>query len=234
MAHIAERACTHYLPIVLRLHGHLLPEPAPGGRPTCRRCGRPGSSPCRASGRSSRPRIEAGIEAEQDAEKKQATQWALDVGLQQGARRAGRRGGARGAARPSTRKADELVLSKIRARARASTSVESVNVGAAPTPREVIEFFHAHRHAAGRAVGHVGDDCGAARCNPPEQHQDRHRRPAGAGRRDQARRRRRGPDPRPGRHGRLPQPAGEDRARRSTTTAGSTPATSASSTRTAT
>ena len=35
-----------------RLHHHLLPGPAPGGRPTCPRCGRPGSSPCRASGRS--------------------------------------------------------------------------------------------------------------------------------------------------------------------------------------
>ena len=29
-AHIAERACSHYLPLVLGLHHHRLPRPAPG------------------------------------------------------------------------------------------------------------------------------------------------------------------------------------------------------------
>ena len=49
--------------------------------------------------------LEAGIEAEQDAEQQAgAPQWALDVGLQQGAARAGRRGGPRRAARRSTRR----------------------------------------------------------------------------------------------------------------------------------
>ena len=38
----------------LRLAGHLLPEPARDPRATCPRCARRGSSPCRASGRSSR------------------------------------------------------------------------------------------------------------------------------------------------------------------------------------
>ena len=35
-----------------RLHDHVLPRPAPGRRRTCPRCGRRGSSPSRASGRS--------------------------------------------------------------------------------------------------------------------------------------------------------------------------------------
>jgi long-chain acyl-CoA synthetase len=39
-------------------------------------------------------------------------------------------------------KADELVLSKIR-EGLGLSQIESVNVGAAPTPREVIEFIHA-------------------------------------------------------------------------------------------
>ena len=44
-------------------------------------------------------------------------------------------------ARREHAKADELVLSKIRAGS--ASTVEAVNVGAAPTPPEVIEFFHA-------------------------------------------------------------------------------------------
>ena len=52
MAHIAERATGHYIPIVLGHSVTCCPEPARGDRATCPRCGRAGSSPCRASGRS--------------------------------------------------------------------------------------------------------------------------------------------------------------------------------------
>ena len=52
MAHIAERASHHYLPMFARLHHHLLPGPAPGRRLPAGGPARPGSSPCRASGRS--------------------------------------------------------------------------------------------------------------------------------------------------------------------------------------
>ena len=77
-----RRAQLHPLPADrARLHRHLLSRTRARWSATCRRCAPPGSSRCRASGRSSRPRIEAGIEAEQDAERKQATKWALDVGL---------------------------------------------------------------------------------------------------------------------------------------------------------
>ena len=123
--------------------------------------------------------IEAGIEAEQDAERKQATQWALGVGL----RRA--RGEDVG---EEYEKADELVLSKIRARL-GLDQVESVNVGAAPTPPEVIEFFHAIGIPLAELWG-MSETSGYGTCNPPEKIKIGTVGPAGARRGDQARRRR--------------------------------------------
>ena len=130
--------------------------------------------------------IEAGIEAEEDAAKKKATEWALDVGLRPRARR--------GRAGRSTQKADELVLSKIRARL-GLDQVESVNVGAAPTPPEVIEFFHALGIPLAELWG-MSETSGYGTCNPPEKIKIGTVGPAVAGRRDQAGRRRRGSDPR--------------------------------------
>src|SRR5919108_229973 len=80
MAHIAERACSHYLPMFVGFSTTCCPNPRevvaylPDVRP---------------SWFFAVPRIweklkaalEAGIEAEQDAAKQQATRWALDVGL---------------------------------------------------------------------------------------------------------------------------------------------------------
>jgi long-chain acyl-CoA synthetase len=63
-------------------------------------------------------------------------------------------------------KADELVLSKIRARL-GLDAVESVNVGAAPTPREVIEFFHAIGIPVAELWG-MSETTGYGACNPPE------------------------------------------------------------------
>ncbi len=51
-AHIAERMAHHYLPIALGDDRHDVPEPARGGRLPARGASRPGSSPCRGSGRS--------------------------------------------------------------------------------------------------------------------------------------------------------------------------------------
>src|ERR671920_1841895 len=101
--------------------------------------------------------IEAGIEAEQDAERKQATQWALEVGL----RRV--RGEDVG---EEFEKADALVLSKISERL-GLDQVESVNVGAAPTPPEVIEFFHAIGIPLAELWG-MSETSGYGACNPPE------------------------------------------------------------------
>ena len=63
-------------------------------------------------------------------------------------------------------KADELVLSKIRARL-GLDAVESVNVGAAPTPPEVIEFFHALGVPLAELWG-MSETTGYGACNPPE------------------------------------------------------------------
>jgi long-subunit acyl-CoA synthetase (AMP-forming) len=140
MAHIAERAVGHYLPIVL---GHTVtccPVPReviaylPEVRPTWF---------------FAVPRIweklKAGIEAmiasEQDAERKRALQWALEVGH--------RKVRAEQSGEPLPKdlaeeheKADQLVLSKLRAQL-GLDQVEAVYVGAAPTPLTVLEFFHA-------------------------------------------------------------------------------------------
>ena len=104
----------HYLPLDARLHRHLLPNPRevvgylPEVRPTWFFAVPRIWEKLKAA-------IEAGMEAEQDEERKQATQWAHRRRAAQGARRAGRRGGARTSWREEYAKADELVLSKIRA-----------------------------------------------------------------------------------------------------------------------
>jgi long-subunit acyl-CoA synthetase (AMP-forming) len=109
--------------------------------------------------------IEAGIEAEQDEQRKQATKWALDVGLRKTrAIQAGEQVPAE--LEGEWKKADELVLSKIRERL-GLDQVESVNVGAAPTPPEVIEFYHAIGIPLAELWG-MSETCGAGTCNPPE------------------------------------------------------------------
>ena len=97
MAHIAERACSHYLPMVL------------GFTTTC--CADPRQvvaylPAVRPSWFFAVPRIweklkaaiEAGIAAEQDPARKQATEWALGVGLRKVKLEQAGRGGARGPA----------------------------------------------------------------------------------------------------------------------------------------
>ena len=164
MAHIAERACSHYLPMVL------------GFTTTC--CADPRQvvaylPAVRPSWFFAVPRIweklkaamEAGIAAEQDPARKQATEWALGVGLRKvKLEQAGEEIPAE--LLEEHAKADELVLSKIRA-ALGLDQVESVNVGAAPTPREVIEFFHAIGVPLAELWG-MSETCGYGCCNPPD------------------------------------------------------------------
>jgi long-chain acyl-CoA synthetase len=157
MAHIAERACSHYLPMFVGFSTTCCPDPRqvvaylPEVRPSWFFAVPRIWEKLKAA-------IEAGIEAEQDAAKKQATQWALGVGLKK----------ARGEdfSEEEHQKADELVLSKIRARL-GLDEVESVNVGAAPTPREVIEFFHAIGIPLAELWG-MSETSGYGTCNPPE------------------------------------------------------------------
>jgi len=109
--------------------------------------------------------IEAGVAAESDAAKKQAAEWALGVGL--------RKVELEQAGRPLSEelrqehaKADELVLSKIRARL-GLDELESVNVGAAPTPPEVIAFVQAIGVPLAELWG-MSETAGYGACNPPE------------------------------------------------------------------
>ncbi len=164
MAHIAERACSHYLPMFVGFSTTCCPDPRqvvvylPEVKPSWFFAVPRIWEKLKAA-------IEAGIEAEQDEAKKQATKWALDVGLKKvRAEQAGEAVGEELAAEHA--KADELVLSKIRERL-GLDQVESVNVGAAPTPREVIEFFHAIGIPLAELWG-MSETTGYGTCNPPE------------------------------------------------------------------
>src|SRR5688572_26430842 len=157
MAHIAERACSHYLPMFVGFSTTCCPDPRqvvaylPEVKPSWFFAVPRIWEKLKAA-------IEAGVEAEEDAAKKKATQWALDIGLRK----------VRGEDVPEEefQQADELVLSKIRARL-GLDEVESVNVGAAPTPREVIEFFHAIGIPLAELWG-MSETSGYGTCNPPE------------------------------------------------------------------
>src|SRR3954451_16694082 len=157
MAHIAERACSHYLPMLLGFTTTDCPDPRqvvaylPEVRPTWFFAVPRIWEKLKAA-------IEAGIEAEQDEERKQATRWALDLGLRK----------ARGEeVDPEEHaNADELVLSKIRAML-GLDQVEAVNVGAAPTPPEVIEFFHALGIPLSELWG-MSETTGYGAVNPPD------------------------------------------------------------------
>jgi long-subunit acyl-CoA synthetase (AMP-forming) len=164
MAHIAERACSHYLPMFVGFATTCCPDPRqvvaylPEVRPSWFFAVPRIWEKLKAA-------IEAGIEAEEDAAKKQATQWALDVGLRKvRAEQAGEAVDEKLAEEHA--KADELVLSKIRARL-GLDAVDSVNVGAAPTPREVIEFFHAIGIPLAELWG-MSETTGYGTCNPPD------------------------------------------------------------------
>ena len=82
-------------------------------------------------------------------------------------------------------KADESMFSVLRHQL-GLDEVVAVNVGAAPTPLEVLEFFHAIGIPIGELWG-MSETCGTATINPPGADQARHGRAAGAGGRDQAR-----------------------------------------------
>jgi long-chain acyl-CoA synthetase len=164
MAHIAERNVSHYLPMTCAFSVTCCPDPRqviaylPEVHP---------------SWFFAVPRIweklKAGLEAmmagEQDEAHREAMKWALDVGLRKVAVE------QRGDKLPEElaqeyAKADELVLSKLRERL-GLDQLEACNVGAAPTPREVIEFYHALGIPLAELWG-MSETTGAGCCNPPE------------------------------------------------------------------
>ena len=149
----------------------------------------------------------------------------------QGRARAGGRAGARGARRGGGRGRREDVRGAARdARARRGRGGQRRRGADAARGARVLPR---HRHRARRAVGDVRD-LRLGLLQPARQGPHRHRRAARAGRRDQARRRRRGADALGGRDDAATATCPRRPPRRSTPTAGCTPATSASSTTTAT
>ena len=164
MAHIAERNCSHYLPMFLGFTTTCCPDPRqvvaylPEVRPTWFFAVPRIWEKLKAA-------IEAGVAAEGDEAKKQATEWALRTGLEKVRLEQAGEPVPEELAQEYA-KADELVLSKIRERLGLS-HVESVNVGAAPTPREVIEFIHAIGVPLAELWG-MSETTAYGACNPPD------------------------------------------------------------------
>jgi long-chain acyl-CoA synthetase len=164
MAHIAERTASHYLPIMLGFTTTCCPDPRqvvaylPDVHPTWFFAVPRIWEKLKAA-------MEAAFAVEQDDAKRTATEWALGVGLKKvRAEQAGEDVSAELAEEYA--KADELVLSKVRERL-GLDQVEAVNVGAAPTPYEVIEFFHALGIPLAELWG-MSETSGYGACNPPE------------------------------------------------------------------
>ena len=163
-AHIAERGAHYYLPVIRGVAVTICPDPRkiveflPPVKPTWF---------------FAVPRIweklKAGIEAKLAAlpdEQREPAQQGARGGDQEGPARAGRRGGARGARRRPSRRPTSS-CSRHSARRLGLDEAVAVNVGAAPTPVEVLEFFHAIGIPVGELWG-MSETCGVVTCNPPD------------------------------------------------------------------
>jgi long-subunit acyl-CoA synthetase (AMP-forming) len=162
-AHIADRALMHYASIVFGLELTDVPDPRqvvavlPEVRPTYW-----GSVP--RIWEKIKAALDAQMETEPDEARRQAMRWAVDTGLRKvRAEQAGEPVSAELAAEHA--KADALVLSKIREKL-GLDQVEWLAVGAAPTPRDVLEFFAALGLPLCEAWG-MSELSGIATANPP-------------------------------------------------------------------
>jgi len=162
-AHIAERGAHYYLPINRGVTVHICPDPRqiidflPQVRPTWF---------------FAVPRIweklKAGLEAklaavpgEQGEQGRRGLEAAIQkIRLEQAGEEVPE------ALAAGVAKADEALFAGMRA-ALGLDEVIAVNVGAAPTPLEVLEFFHAIGIEIGELWG-MSETCGVATCNPPE------------------------------------------------------------------
>jgi long-chain acyl-CoA synthetase len=164
MAHIAERNVSHYLPMVCAFSVTCCPDARqviaylPEVHPTWF---------------FAVPRIweklKAGLEAMmaglEDEEQKKKMQGALELGLKKvRAEQAGEE--IPDDLREAYEKADKELFSNVRAML-GLDQLEACNVGAAPTPREVIEFFHALGIPLAELWG-LSETTGAGTSNPPE------------------------------------------------------------------
>ncbi|KKK61574.1 hypothetical protein LCGC14_3012970, partial [marine sediment metagenome] len=108
--------------------------------------------------------IEAMVESEQDKNRKQAIRWALDTGHTKAElERAGEP--IPGELAEEYRRADELVLSKLRAQLGLDEVVLAMT-GAAPTPSTVLEFMHAIGLPLYEIWG-LSESCGTGAGNRP-------------------------------------------------------------------
>ncbi len=204
-AHIAERNAHHYLPIIYGLQITCCDDPRQvlGYLPEVR-----------PSWFFAVPRIweklKAGLDtmvAGQPDEQREAMEAALEAGVRKV------RMEQRGEEVPAelaeqVARADAAIFSGLRQNL-GLDQVEAINVGAAPTPVEVLEFFHAIGLPLAELWG-MSETCGAGAVNPPGKIKIGTVGPAGAGCRTEARHRRRGPHEIRSRDGRLPEPPGED------------------------
>ena len=163
MAHIAERNATHYAPIVF------------GAGTTC--CPDPRQvvaylTEVRPHWFFAVPRVweklkaamEIGIAADPDPERQQAVEWALGVGQRKlEIEQAGGEVPADLAAEHA--RAEEQVLGELRQRVGLDQLLQA-NVGAAPTPRETIEFFLAMGVPLAELWG-LSETTGVGSVNPP-------------------------------------------------------------------
>jgi long-chain acyl-CoA synthetase len=161
-AHVAERCAHHYLPIVYGFTVTCCPDPRqvlsylPDVRPNWF---------------FAVPRIweklKAGLEAMVAGlpdEQRKATEAALAASLEKvRLEQAGQGVPAELAER--VQRADEQIFSKLRVQL-GFDQIAAVNVGAAPTPVEVLEFFHAIGIPVAELWG-MSETCGAGTCNPP-------------------------------------------------------------------
>jgi long-chain acyl-CoA synthetase len=162
-AHIAERGAHYYLPVVRGLTVHICPDPRKIGEFL------PQVKP---SWFFAVPRIfekmKAGLEgtlAKLPPEQREPAQKGLEAALAKlHAEQAGEPVPDDVAA--AAAKADEEMFSNLRTALGLDEAV-AVNVGAAPTPLEVLEFFHAIGIPIGDLWG-MSETCGVATCNPPE------------------------------------------------------------------
>jgi long-subunit acyl-CoA synthetase (AMP-forming) len=164
MAHVAERNVSQYLPMLCGFNVTDCPDPRQVAQYL------PEVKP---SWFFAVPRIwekmKAGLEAMlaglDDGPQKEAMQGALDVSLQRVKKiQAGE--DVPQELEEQWQQADEQVLGNVRGML-GLDQVEACNVGAAPTPPEVIEFFHALGVPLAELWG-MSETCGAGTCNPPE------------------------------------------------------------------
>lgn len=162
-AHIAERAAHYYLPVIKGPQVNICPDPRkimeflPEVRPTWF---------------FSVPRIFEKIKSGMEAtlaklpdEQREPAQGAIAAAIKKvRLEQAGE--GVPEELVAAVAQADEEMFSALRKQLGLDEAV-AVNVGAAPTPVEVLEFFHAIGIEVGELWG-MSETCGVATCNPPE------------------------------------------------------------------